>query len=147
MKSKYLLRKIIIRFFFLFIFFIVLIFETNFQIATALPMENLKNETIVEELRLKVPANFKEVWLEAEKNIWDPWLSGQNGFLGRQIFWDKEKEEGLILVKWENKKLWKNISMEEVNEIQKKFEKNVQESLQLNSNPFILIHESELYSQ
>ena len=147
MKSKYLLRKIIIRFFFLFIFFIVLIFETNFQIATALPMENLKNETIVEELRLKVPANFKEVWLEAEKNIWDPWLSGQNGFLGRQIFWDKEKEEALILVKWENKKLWKNISMEEVNEIQKKFEKNVQESLQLNSNPFILIHESELYSQ
>ena len=147
MKSKYLLRKIIIRFFFLFIFFIVLIFETNFQIATALPMENLKNETIVEELRLKVPANFKEVWLEAEKNIWDPWLSGQNGFLGRQIFWDKEKEEALMLVKWENKKLWKNISMEEVNEIQKKFEKNVQESLQLNSNPFILIHESELYSQ
>ena len=94
-----------------------MIFETNFQIATALPMENLKNETIVEELRLKVPANFKEVWLEAEKNIWDPWLSGQNGFLGRQIFWDKEKEEALILVKWENKKLWKNISMEEVNEI------------------------------
>ena len=147
MKSKYLLRKNIIRFFFLFIFFIVLIFETNFQIATALPMENFKNETIVEELRLKVPANFKEVWLEAEKNIWDPWLSGQNGFLGRQIFWDKEKEEALILVKWENKKLWKNISMEEVNEIQKRFEKNVQESLQLNSNPFILIHESELYSQ
>ena len=89
-------------------------------------MENFATEIVIEELRLKVPANFKEAWLQAEKNIWDPWLSKQSGFLGRQIFWDKEKEEALILVKWENKKLWKNISMEEVNEIQESFEKNVQ---------------------
>ena len=59
----------------------------------------------------------------------------------------EEKEEALILVKWENKKLWKNISMEEVNEIQERFEKNVQESLQLNTNPFVLLYESELQSQ
>ena len=132
---------------FLFIFLIVLIFETNFQIVTALTMENFANEIVIEELRLKVPSNFKEEWLQAEKNIWDPWLSKQNGFLGRQIFWDKEKEEALILVKWENKKLWKNISMEEVNEIQERFEKNVQESLQLKTNPFVLLYESEIYSQ
>ena len=110
-------------------------------------MENFANEIVIEELRLKVPSNFKEEWLQAERNIWDPWLSKQNGFLGRQIFWDKEKEEALILVKWENKKLWKNISMEEVNEIQERFEKNVQESLQLNTNPFVLLYESELQSQ
>lgn len=147
MKFKYQFRKNIIKFFFLLNLLIVLIFETNFQIATALPMENSKTEIIIEELRLKVPASFREVWLDAEKSIWDPWLSSQNGFLGRQIFWDKEKEEALILVKWENKKLWKNIPMEEVNEIQKRFEKNVQESLNLNANPFILLYESEIYSQ
>ena len=147
MKFKYQFRKNIISFLFFFILLIVLIFETNFQIVTALTMENFATEIVIEELRLKVPANFKEAWLQAEKNIWDPWLSKQNGFLGRQIFWDKEKEEALILVKWENKKLWKNISMEEVNEIQESFEKNVQESLQINENPFILIYESEIYSQ
>ena len=147
MKFKYEFRKNIKRFFFLFIFLIVLIFETNFQIVTALTMENFATEIVIEELRLKVPALFKEEWLQAEKNIWDPWLSKQKGFLGRQIFWDKKKEEALILVKWENKKLWKNISMEEVNEIQERFEKNVQESLQLNTNPFVLLYESELQSQ
>ena len=134
-------------FFFLFIFLIVLTYEANFQFVNALPMENFNNKFVTEELRLKVPANFKKAWLEAEKSIWDPWLSRQNGFLGRQIFWDKEKEEALILVKWKNKQLWKSISTEEVNEIQERFEKNVQDSLQLDSNPFILIHESELYSQ
>ena len=147
MKFNYQFRKNIKRFLFFFIFLIVFIFEANFQIVSAITMENLKTEVVTEELRLKVPAKFKEVWLQAEKKIWDPWLSRQSGFLGRQIFWDKEKEEALILVKWENKKLWKNISMEEVNEIQERFEKNVQESLQLNTNPFVLLYESELQSQ
>ena len=147
MKFKYQFRKNIKRFLLLIIFLIVLIFETEFQFVNALPMKNSKTELVTEELRLKVPANFKEVWLEAEKNIWDPWLSSQKGFLGRQIFWDQEKEEALILVNWENKKLWKNIPVDEVNVIQERFEKNVKESLQLNANPFILIYESELYSQ
>ena len=110
-------------------------------------MESIQNENIVEELRLKVPTKFKEVWLNAEKKIWEPWLSRQDGFLGRQIFWDKEREEALILVNWKNKKLWKEISMEEVNVIQEKFDDNVKITLNLSENPFKLIHEGELDKQ
>jgi uncharacterized protein (TIGR03792 family) len=71
----------------------------------------------------------------------------QDGFLGRQIFWNKEKEEALILVNWKNKQLWKNISMTEVNNIQKKFEDNVKKTLNTNVNPFVLIYEGELDKQ
>ena len=110
-------------------------------------MENPQTSLITEELRLKVPSEFKEVWINAEKNFWEPWLSQQIGFLGRQIFWDKEKEEALILVSWENKKLWKDISMDEVNKIQKKFEEDVKTSLNINFNPFELIYEGELVKQ
>ena len=110
-------------------------------------MENYQNELVIEELRLKIPSKFKKIWLKAEKEVWEPWLSIQNGFLGRQIFWDKEKEEALILVNWENKKLWKSISMQEVNKIQEKFEENVKTSLNLDVNPFILIYEGELIKQ
>lgn len=110
-------------------------------------MNNYQNEKITEELRLRVPSDFKEVWLSAEKKIWEPWLNIQNGFIGRQIFWNKEKEEALILVNWENKKLWKSISMNEVNEIQERFEENVKKSLNLKENPFILIYEGELDKQ
>ena len=110
-------------------------------------MDNNQSELVIEELRLKVPNEFKEVWLEAEKEIWEPWLSIQAGFLGRKIFWDKEKEEALILVNWKNKKLWKSISIKEVNDIQAKFEKNVKTALNVNVNPFELIYEGELYKQ
>ena len=124
-----------------------IIFYINPQKLNALNMNTLQNELVTEELRLKVPADMRDVWLNAEKNIWEPWLSSQDGFMGRQIFWDKEKEEALILVNWKNKKLWKNIPMSEVNKVQEKFENNVKTSLNVIENPFELIYEGELDKQ
>jgi len=147
MKVTFDLKEKIKRVCFMLIFLVVLIFQTNFQIVQALSMENYQRGIVIEELRLKVPSEFKEVWLNAEKKIWEPWLSNQDGFLGRQIFWDKEKEEALILVNWKNKKLWKSISMKEVNEVQEKFEENVKSSIKLSENPFKLIYEGELENQ
>ena len=132
---------------FLFLFIFLLVFLSSSLSLKADSMDNYQNTPITEELRLKVPSKFKEVWLKAEKNVWDPWLSMQEGFLGRQIFWDKEKEEALILVNWKNKKLWKSIPMQEVNEIQYKFEEKVQRYLNINENPFKLIYEGELQKQ
>ena len=132
---------------FMLVFLVVLIFQTNFKIFQALSMEKYQRGIVIEELRLKVPSDFKEVWLNSEKKIWEPWLFSQDGFLGRQIFWDKEKEEALILVNWKNKKLWKSIPMKEVNEVQEKFEENVKSSLKLSENPFKLIYEGELENQ
>ena len=133
--------------FFLFICLFVFLFQIESPILKALPMDNYQSGLVTEELRLKIPSEFKKTWLQAEKDIWEPWLSIQDGYLGRQIFWDKEKEEALILVNWKNKKLWKSISMNEVNEIQKKFEENVKTSLKIDVNPFELIYEGELVKQ
>ena len=126
---------------------VVLNFQSNFNSLQALPMDSFQGEMVIEELRLKVPTASKAVWLNAEKEIWDPWLSSQEGFLGRQLFWDKEKEEALILVSWESKKLWKSIPLSEVNLIQKQFEDNVKTSLKVEENPFKLIYEGELDKQ
>ena len=147
MRVTFDLKEKIKRVCFMLIFLVVLTCQTNFQIVQALSMENYQRGIVIEELRLKVPSEFKEVWLNAEKKIWEPWLSSQDGFLGRQIFWDKEKEVALILVNWKNKKLWKSISMKEVNEVQEKFEENVKNSIKLSENPFKLIYEGELEKQ
>ena len=147
MKLFILIRYLLKSFFSLLVLFIVFTFQFNSQIVNAIAMDNYQNEFIVEELRLKIPSDYKDVWLEAEKNVWEEWLSKQDGFLGRQIFWNKEKEEALILVNWKNKQLWKNISMTEVNNIQKKFEDNVKKTLNTNINPFVLIYEGELDKQ
>ena len=124
-----------------------LIFQYDSSNLKALPMDNYQSEVVIEELRLKVPANAKAAWLNAEKEIWEPWLSSHDGFLGRQLFWDKEKEEALILVSWKSKKLWKSIPVSEVNVVQEKFEDNVKTALNLRENPFELIYEGELDRQ
>ena len=111
MKKKFKIENKIKKYTFLLVCLFVFLFQCNSKILNALPMENYQNGIVIEELRIKVPAPYKQVWLKTEKNIWEPWLSSQDGFLGRQLFWDKEKEEALILVHWESKKLWKSISM------------------------------------
>ena len=147
MKLNLNLKRKFQRFCLIFVFLIVLIFQSDVPNLKALPMDNYQGEMVIEELRLKVPANAKAAWLNAEKEIWDPWLSSQDGFLGRQLYWDKEKEEALILVNWKNKRLWKSIPMSEVNVVQQKFEENVKAALNVGENPFELIYEGELDNQ
>ena len=144
MKSIYFfdnLRKT----FFVFILLFIILF-TNFSNSQAIQMNN-QDEIIVEELRLNIPSQYVETWIKAEKEIWEPWLSNQEGFLGRKIFYNKEKEGALLLVNWKSRELWKNITFEEVNKVQNIFEKKVKTSLAIDSNPFELIYEGELFEQ
>ena len=147
MKLNLNLKKKIQKFCLVLICSVVLISQSDIPNLKALSMDNNQGEMVIEELRLKVPADVKVAWLNAEKEIWDPWLSSQDGFLGRQLYWDKEKEEALILVNWKNKRLWKSIPMSEVNVVQKKFEDNVKAALNVGENPFELIYVGELDKQ
>ncbi len=147
MKIRFRIKKQIKLYIFLLICLFLFFFQSNSQPLNALPMENYQHGIVIEELRLKVPADIKAVWLNAEQEIWEPWLSSKDGFLGRQLFWDKEKEEALILVNWESKKLWKSIPGSEVNLVQQKFEDIVKASLNVGKNPFELIYEGELDKQ
>ena len=122
-------------------------FQYNSAVVRAETMMNMKDNLVTEELRLLVPTEYKDIWIKAEKEVWDPWLANKKGFLGREIFYNKEKEEALVLVKWANKSLWKSISVKEVNAIQNIFEENVKNDLKLDRNPFELIDEGELYVQ
>ena len=92
MKVTFDLKEKIKRVCFMIIFLVVLIFQANFQIVQAFSMENYQRGIVIEELRLKVPSKFKEVWLNAEKKIWEPWLSSQDGFLGDKYFGIKKKK-------------------------------------------------------
>ena len=147
MKFNLNLKKIFHRFCLVLICLVFLILQSDIPNLKALPMDKYQGDMVIEELRLKVPADAKVVWLKAEKEIWDPWLSSQEGFLGRQLFWNKEKEEALILVTWESRKLWKSISMSKVNVVQEKFEDNIKTALKVEENPFELVYEGELDKQ
>ena len=99
---------------------------------------------VVEHLRLRVPSGTRFVWLKAEQEIWQPWLCRQKGFLGRDIYWDQEKEEAVLLIRWSNREDWRAIPAQEVTLIQRRFEAEAKGSLGLIDNPFPLVYAGEL---
>ena len=113
--------------------------------AESLLKVNFPKESIVEHLKLDVPKKFKNAWLKAEEGSWEPWLLKQDGFLGRQLFWDPKEEEATLLIGWESRTVWKNISQTEINLVQQDFEKIARkETGEPSGNPFPLIFEGEL---
>tara|TARA_B100000212_G_scaffold133888_1_gene100568 strand:- start:1064 stop:1501 length:438 start_codon:yes stop_codon:yes gene_type:complete len=144
MRLIYFLQNIIKTFFALLLLFTI--DHSSSISALDLPMNKI-DSNIVEELRLNVPIEYKEIWLKAEKEIWEPWLLKQDGFLGRKIFYNQKTGEALLLVSWKNRKLWKNISDVEVNKLQEIYEETVKSSLGIETNPFKFIYEGELFEQ
>ena len=100
---------------------------------------------VVEHLRIKVPANGRQAWLEAEQGSWEPWLQKQDGFLGRELLWDSAREEGTLLIRWASREQWKAIPEADVQAVQTRFEELAREATgQRQGNPFPLVFEGEL---
>ena len=117
---------------------------TNTQ-AESLLKVGFPQESIVEHLKLEVPKKFKKAWIKAEEGSWEPWLLKQDGFLGRQLFWDPKDEEATLLIGWKSRAIWKNISQKEINSVQQDFERIARkETGEITGNPFPLIYEGEL---
>ena len=100
---------------------------------------------VVEHLRIKVPADSRQAWLEAEQGSWEPWLQNQDGFLGRELLWDSAREEGTLLIRWASREQWKAIPEADVEAVQTRFEELAREATgQRQGNPFPLVFEGEL---
>lgn len=100
---------------------------------------------VVEHLRLRVPANAVEAWLEAEQDSWEPWLAQQPGFLDRQLLWDPQRQEGTLLIHWRSRAQWEAIPQQEIAQVQERFERLARQATGTGQgNPFPLVFEGEL---
>ena len=121
--------------------------------ATAQAVSAQPQGPVVEHLRVKVPAGAREAWLQAEEESWGPWLQRQDGFLGRDLLWDAEREEGLLLIRWRSRRQWLAIPASEIDVVQGRFEAAARRALTRDpearglagaANPFPLVHAGEL---
>ncbi len=103
---------------------------------------------VVEQLRLKVPAGTQRAWLQAEQESWGPWLRRQDGFLGRELLWDAEREEGILLIRWRSRRQWLAIPKSDIDVVQGQFEAAARRVLAqagpTAANPFPLVYAGEL---
>jgi len=91
--------------------------------ASRAAMDGGGRQEVIEHLRLKVPAAARQAWLEAEQASWEPWLRAQAGFLGRELRWDEQRQEGQLLIRWASRDLWQAIPAAAVEQVQEQFER------------------------
>ncbi len=142
-----LIQNILIKNLVLIILLLGIFFHT--QIVFALTQTPKQTEqTVIEYLRLNVPKTYKRAWLKSEENSWGPWLKKQKGFLGRQLLWDPENQEAVLLITWASRSDWKNIPQSEIDRVQEIFEDFAMKSTgnKLN-NPFPIQSQGELLPQ
>ena len=82
MKLNFNLKKKLQRYCLILICLVVLIFQSSVPNLKALTMDDYQGEMVIEELRLKVPADLKAAWLNAEKKY------GSHGYLLKMVFWE-----------------------------------------------------------
>ena len=142
--------KILMKSFLSFVLLIGLFF-CNTQVADSSSAVSSINSlgVVVEHLRVKVPKQYQQAWLSAEKQSWEPWLATKSGFIDRKLFWDQKNEEATLLISWSNRRKWKNIPKEEIDLIQKKFENIARQEIGDADlqNPFPLTFQGELLPQ
>jgi uncharacterized protein (TIGR03792 family) len=94
------------------------------------------------------PAQARFAAMADPQGSWEPWLAHQEGFLGRDLLWDPEAEEGTLLIRWSSREAWKAIPEQEVEAVQQRFEQLAREGTgQRQGNPFPLVFEGELLPQ
>lgn len=112
------------------------------------PLQPRQEQVVVEILRLRVPAADRVVWLEAERQSWEPWLKAQSGFLERRIYWDAGREEGMLLIHWASCRQWQGIATAEVERVQERFDQLARQgSGRSDPHSFPLLFSGELLPQ
>ena len=104
------------------------------ETATQAPA-TLGSDGAIELLRLQVPAALRQIWLEAERAIWEPWLLRQPGFQGRELFWDPWQEQGVLLIRWACRQQWHAIPAAEVSRVHQAFQQRARALLRRAGHP------------
>jgi len=115
------------------------------------PAADAETAVVVEHLRVQVPAAARAAWLQAERETWEPWLQRQDGFLRRELLWDGDAEEGILLIHWRSRRQWQAIPQAEIEAVQQQFEAAARRLLGWpagsgGDNPFPLVFSGELLS-
>lgn len=77
---------------------------------------------IIELLRVKVPPEHREQYIQKDAEIWTAALARYPGFLGKEV-WINPNDTGeiILVVQWATREEWKAIPQAELDAIDQKF--------------------------
>jgi uncharacterized protein (TIGR03792 family) len=84
---------------------------------------------VIELLRVKVPPNMREKYIQMDAEIWTTALAGYPGFLGKEVWINpNDSTEVMMIIRWATKEHWKAIPHAELEAVDAKFTQAMGES-------------------
>ena len=98
--------------------------------APALAIQPLDpSAAVVEVLQMPVSKAQRRCWLEAEAGQWEPWLEQQDGYRGRDLLWDPERQQAVVLVGWQSQQQWDAIPASSIGSTEEAFNAQLRDCL------------------
>ncbi|MER3434404.1 MAG: TIGR03792 family protein [Leptolyngbya sp. ERB_1_1] len=77
---------------------------------------------VIEWLKVKVPLELRETYIQKDAEIWTAALSKYPGYVGKEIWFNPKDETDLIMViHWETKEAWKSVPASVLEETDRRF--------------------------
>ena len=84
---------------------------------------------VVEVLQMPVSAGQRQCWRQAEEDHWEPWLEQQDGYRGRELLWDPERQQAVVLVGWQSQQQWDAIPASSIGSTEEAFNAQLRDCL------------------
>lgn len=75
---------------------------------------------VIELQRLRVERELREPWLAADREVWTAALSGEPGFLGKEV-WQGEGDEIVLVIRWRSRAEWEAVPQERLERLEHEF--------------------------
>ncbi|WP_068819022.1 TIGR03792 family protein [Phormidesmis priestleyi] len=77
---------------------------------------------LIEWLKVKVPPELREQYIQKDDEIWTPLLSNYSGFAGKEVWINpQDPTEIVMVIHWESQDGWKSIPAETLEETDRQF--------------------------
>ncbi|MCU0547916.1 MAG: TIGR03792 family protein [Leptolyngbya sp. Prado105] len=84
---------------------------------------------VIEWLKVKVPIELRETYIQKDTEIWTATLSAYPGYVGKEIWFNPDDESELIMViHWETKEAWKSVPASVLEQTEQRFVKAMGQS-------------------
>lgn len=75
---------------------------------------------VIELQRLWVEREVHDAWLAADREVWTAALSGEPGFLGKEV-WQGEGDEVVLVIRWRSRAEWEAVPRERLERLEREF--------------------------
>jgi uncharacterized protein (TIGR03792 family) len=72
---------------------------------------------VIEWLKFIVAPELREAFIQRDEEVWTNGLKTFAGYLGKEVWIDPERNEVIIMVRWESMELWKSVPQAEVEKL------------------------------